>query len=62
MRATGVIIRNRDSRAEFIVHDECLAYLQRLAPDAWDPFYGSFVVIGPAFGDYSCGMGHNCQH
>lgn len=60
LTATGVTIRNRATGDAYAIHDSDLTYLRDLAPDAWDPFDGDYVVIGPIFGEFSCGMGHNC--
>lgn len=54
LASTGVQVRRREDGIDFGVHEDCLAALQQLAPDAWDPFDGGWVVIGPVFGSFSC--------
>jgi hypothetical protein len=54
LTATGIQIHDRDSGKDYGLHDDCLpamdsALAEQGATDAFHPFKGQLVVIGPMF-------------
>ncbi|GEL48770.1 hypothetical protein CHO01_38860 [Cellulomonas hominis] len=61
LHATGVLIRNRETGATHAVHEDCLEALQAQSATAFDPFHGSFAVLGPHVGQLECNY-TGCTH